>query len=267
MWILLALLVVGFLLFMNKRKEDAIKMQKELEEAKKWDDYREKLKETQRIKILEFNNILDSLPNAEIEINQEADFRRQNMIDFPEVKLKNITKSTSTNKVCDFVVLDTETTGIKVGGNRIIEISAIRFVDFEPVDCMTTLINPKMKIPQGATDVNNITDEMVEDKPQFYMVKDGFEKFIGNRPIVGHNITFDLRHMFASGLDLTQHKVIYDTLELSKKAFRDWDMDCFKLDYLCDILCIYRDNAHRSLSDCLATGLLFHKIVDEIIEN
>ena len=48
-----------------------------------------------------------------------------------------------------------------------VEISAIRVVGGEPVSEFSMLGNPEMPIPYDASDLNGITDEMVENSPVF----------------------------------------------------------------------------------------------------
>lgn len=255
------LLVVVIFLYIIIHDKKIKQQQKERDEA-----YQQKIALEKQLQkkhedeaIKNFNFLLEAIPQKEIQLNNEADHKRQNMISYPNIKLTNITKKTPLHNMLDYVVIDIETTGIKTGGNRIIEFSAIRFIDFYPAECISTLINPKMSIPSEATVKNGITDNMVVDAPEFYQIKDCFVDFIGNSPIVGHNIVFDLRHLYASGLDLTSTKKIYDTYSLSKSKLKD----CYyySLNSLCSYFDIYRDNSHRALSDCLASGILFKKIV------
>lgn len=63
--------------------------------------------------------------------------------------------------VDDYVVLDLETTGHNVLEDSIIEISAIKVRNNVIVDEFSTLINPEIHIPEMATRVNHITDDMV----------------------------------------------------------------------------------------------------------
>ena len=93
----------------------------------------------------------------------------------------------------DYVVFDLETTGVRPGLDRIIEISALKVRGHQVEDQYTTLVNPEMRIPRAATAVNGITDEMVKDAPEMEEAVRGFLDFVGNDILVGHNIhTFDI---------------------------------------------------------------------------
>lgn len=96
--------------------------------------------------------------------------------------------------VKDYVVFDLETTGVSPLTDAIIEISAVKVRDGQIVDEFSTLVNPKRRIPYGASRVNGITDEMVADMPVFEEVLKDFIDFIGDDILVGHNIhEFDMK--------------------------------------------------------------------------
>lgn len=58
------------------------------------------------------------------------------------------------------IYYDTETTGIKFGQDKIIELAAY---DATLKKTFSSLINPKMAIPPEATQIHHISDEMVKD--------------------------------------------------------------------------------------------------------
>mgnify|MGYP005790861913 CR=1 FL=1 len=213
-----------------------------------------------------FNQVLLELPKKEVVISNEIiSKKRENMINCPIIKITNITKTSPVSKLKDYVVIDTETTGLKASTSRILELSAIRFVDFQPVECMTTLVNPCRAIPESSTRINGITDDMVKDKPEFYQIRQSFVDFIGKSSIVGHNITFDLQHLFASRMNLIEKRKIYDTLILARKSLDI--LDSYSLSEVCSFFNLERDNAHRALSDCLATGIIFKKLVQVRVDD
>src|SRR5436189_5195161 len=84
-----------------------------------------------------------------------------------------------------FIYYDTETTGIKPGKDRLVEIAA-----FDPALNRTfcTFVNPECPIPKEATAVTNITDDMVKSAP---LVKDALRLFVefcqGEVVLVAHN--------------------------------------------------------------------------------
>ena len=65
----------------------------------------------------------------------------------------------------DYVIFDLETTGVSYKKDEVIEISAIKVIKGEVVDKFSTLVDPGIPIPHYATEVNNITDNMVKGAP------------------------------------------------------------------------------------------------------
>ncbi len=218
----------------------------------------------------EFLAELDAIPSAEICLSTNM-YKRRAVSDMPEVKFANITKKTNPLTFTSYVVVDVETTGIPLT-SKIIELSAIRFEGFEPVEKFSTLINPEKEIPAEATRINQITNEMVADAPKIWEAMPAFQTFVGSSPIVGHNLPFDLQFLYAYGFELNNPKQrFYDTLQLSKSVLvkanyygsNNYDVEDYKLGTLCDYYKIYIAKAHRSCSDCLATGKLFEKLAKQ----
>lgn len=227
----------------NKQEYEAIRLK--IEENKR------KREEEIKIQCDKFNRILSELKLVKIELSENEHGRNYSKNFIP----KNLTKATPLKKIKDFIAVDTETTGIRVSGNDIIQLSAVKFIDFQPSELWTTYIKPRKHIPEEATRVNGITDEMVENAPEFYQIIDSFNSFIGDLPLVAHNAPFDMKHLYVNGLDSIENKVVYDTLALSKSVVKE--ADSYKLQNICNYIGIYFDNAHNASSDCLATGLLF----------
>ena len=228
--------------------------------------------------IKNFNEKLLTIPHAPIVFSGEKSPKLK-VSDMPELIFSNITKS-NFEKIGDFVIVDTETTGISKRCS-IIEVSALRCRNFEPVELFTTFVNPQKEIPIEITNLTGITSEMLSNSPEFYQISQSLLEFIGNDAVVGHNLKFDVEFLFVNNANLFKQKRKYfDTLTFAKKVLKapkykyvdgnykkdyesDWDVDDYKLDTLCEYYDIYRDNAHRSASDCLATGLLFKALIDD----
>ncbi len=203
-----------------------------------------------------FDTVLQGIPKSKIEIDNSE----MEIIPYFEFKSKNITKKTKLSKFCNFIVIDTETTGLNSHRDEIIEVSAIKFINFEPVEIFSTLIKPHNPISASASRVNHITDGMVENAPYFAQIEKSLRSFIGDLPIVAHNAEFDIMFLHNSGLKLNYDKTnFYDTLQLSKSLIKD--AKNYKLSTLCSERYIYFENAHRAGVDTLATGLLFIELI------
>lgn len=216
-----------------------------------------------------FACILKGLNSYNIVLSNEK-VLRQKEIDNPIDDSKNFTKATKRSKIENFIVIDTETTGLKCGGNDIIEICAIKFIGFRPVEKFHTYLKPRNPIPASATEINHITDDMVKDAPVFSQIKSSLQNFIGDYPIVAHNAPFDVKFLHVSGLNFEKHvDKVYDTLKLAKLKLRDYDgskFESYKLSDLCIEQNISCSNFHSADADALACGILFIDIIKSVKE-
>ena len=89
------------------------------------------------------------------------------------------------------IVLDTETTGLDYTRERLVEFAAVRLENGKIKDEFQTLINPKQHIRKSSIAIHGITPDMVEDAPTEEEALPKILKFIGDYPIVGHNVIFD----------------------------------------------------------------------------
>lgn len=129
--------------------------------------------------------------------------------------------------VSDYVIFDLETTGVSVTNDEVIEISAVKVANGIVVDEFTSLVNPGMPIPFYASEVNGITDDMVNDYPSFDVVLKSFLDFVGDNVLVGHNIhRFDMKFILRDSekyFGKTISNDYIDTLQLARVYLPDMD--------------------------------------------
>ncbi len=90
----------------------------------------------------------------------------------------------------EFVVFDTETTGMPPGG-RLVEIGALKVRGGTVVERFERLVFPEAPIPPEVIAIHGITDAMVADAPDARAVVSDFLAWIGDAPLLGHNVSFD----------------------------------------------------------------------------
>lgn len=163
-----------------------------------------------------------------------------------------------------FVVFDLETTGLDTSTARIIEISGVKIENGKITKTFTSLINPKMSIPSKITQVTSLTDNDVIDAPTSELVMPDFYKFTRGCALVAHNISYDFpilsRH--SEPLGYIYENDLFDTLGLARQHFPH--LKKYNLEFLSQHFSIMHDNAHRAMSDALATAELFMLIAKEI---
>src|SRR5580698_4507970 len=79
--------------------------------------------------------------------------------------------------VMRFIAFDLETTGIVAGVDRVVEIGAVRFIDGQVEGVFSTLVDPQIPMPPGASRVNGITDDMLHGKPRIDELLEPFAEF------------------------------------------------------------------------------------------
>ncbi len=238
----------------NKKSIRDLEFEKKLKEHQ---ENRKKMKDSNNnVYQTCFSNLKYLKPN--LSENKEP---KKLLKDMPELKFSNITSRTSLDTINTFIVIDTETTGLSASTDELLEISAIKFIDSEPKDCLTTLLKPKKPITKEIESINHITNEMVQNSPSVEYVINDFSNFIKGFNIVGYNLEFDIKFLHRNGMDLfTDKRKFYDVLPMCRRTLKDDFITNYKLDTVCSHLGIQRSNAHRATEDALATGILFRDI-------
>ncbi|MBX9454522.1 MAG: 3'-5' exonuclease [Rhizobium sp.] len=92
------------------------------------------------------------------------------------------------------VVIDTETTGLDVRADRIIQLGGVRMngADIELADAFDAVVDPGVAIPAASSRVHGLTDADMAGKPNLAQIIPTFSTFIGERIVIGHSIHFDL---------------------------------------------------------------------------
>lgn len=166
--------------------------------------------------------------------------------------MKNTRGKRLNQYIGDYVVFDLETTGVRQDMDEIIEISALRVQNHIVAKEYTTLVNPQIHIPAGATAVNHITDDMVQDAPLLGEAMDGFLDFIGSHILVGHNIhSFDMNFIHAASLRFYGSEIkndYIDTLYMARQCLPQ--LSHHRLTDLSEYFHIDTQGAHRALNDC-----------------
>lgn len=300
-WPLLAIAALGW--FIHKQLEDEKRIAKEMKEKEEREaaEAAKRAAEAERRAIADAEHAAKEAAKAERKAKAEAERKRRykaygrvleglprhliQAADTPakrgktsivdEIPFREIHPGLNKREVGNFIALDLETTGLKAASDDIIEVAAIRFREWEPVEAFHTYCAPLRGLKPEAMAVNKITADMVHDKPTFGMIAKDLEVFLGSDALVAHNLEFDLKFLARYGVDLmATDRLYYDTLSTAREyipkirersngeeiieivgyslaSFRRWyDIPNYK--------------AHSALSDAYATGLLFGKLIDDI---
>ncbi|MEL6405373.1 MAG: helicase C-terminal domain-containing protein [Chloroflexota bacterium] len=161
----------------------------------------------------------------------------------------------------DLVALDLETTGLDVEKDSIIEIGAVRMREGAVVAQYSTLVNPGFMIPAETTHITGIHQEDVRGQPELKDVLEDVIAFVGDAPVIAHNVSFDISFMRRFGA-LKQNLPI-DTFEIATIMMPR--AAGYSLSSLTSILDINLQNAHRALDDARATALLYWHMYEKML--
>ncbi|MFC4712698.1 PolC-type DNA polymerase III [Planococcus dechangensis] len=176
---------------------------------------------------------------------------------YPKRKTANRAKkyTLSMAAVEDYVVLDFETTGLRAGDDKIIQIGAVKYIGHKQQETMYLMINPQRAISSTITRITGIRNRDVENAPVIEQIAPQLIEFIGDFPIVAHNAPFDMGFLYAleQYTPVPPYQVI-DTVRLARKWITETPNH--KLTTLSAYLEL-EHNAHDALGDCLVTASIY----------
>lgn len=160
----------------------------------------------------------------------------------------------------NFVVLDTETTGLERG--EVVQIAIVESTGDVLFDVLVKPVNP---IPRDATAIHGITNEMVAGSPSFALLVPSIRDALVGRNVVVYNAVYDRKMLHqsaeAAGINKTDWKVIsqwWCAMEAFAEIYGDWNdyRQSFrwqKLSRACRYYNIPVENAHSALADAQMT--------------
>jgi ATP-dependent DNA helicase DinG len=157
------------------------------------------------------------------------------------------------------VALDIETTGLDPTSDAILEIGATRFNGHRVEAEWSTLVNPNRPIPAFITQLTGITNDMVRSAPPIRAVLGDLIAFVGDSPVLGHNVRFDLSFLNRQGaLKLNDY---IDTYELA--AILLPTATRYNLGMLAQSLGILLPATHRALDDARVTHAVYVQMYEK----
>ena len=159
------------------------------------------------------------------------------------------------------IVLDTETTGLDYTRERLVEFAAVRLENGKITDEYQTLINPQQHIRKSSIAIHGITPEMVEDAPTEEEVMPEILKFIGDYPIVAHNVIFDYSFLNEAKLRVTGEKMENARID-SQMMFKEIapELESHGLEALTKRFNVDLTNHHRAMADTMGLALAYPKL-------
>jgi len=164
-------------------------------------------------------------------------------------------------KVIKYAIIDVETTGMGVQGNRITEIAILVHDGQKVIEEYESLVNPERNIPHTITRLTGINDYMVADAPKFYEIAKKVIEMTSDCVFVAHNVNFDYNviHKEFSELGFPFRRKKLCTVRLSRKLIPG--LPSYSLGKLCNSVGIPLNDRHRAMGDTRATTILFERLL------
>ncbi|MCQ2789399.1 MAG: 3'-5' exonuclease [bacterium] len=159
------------------------------------------------------------------------------------------------------IVLDTETTGLDYTRERLVEFAAVRLENGKIKDEFQTLINPEQHIRKSSIAIHGITPDMVADAPTEAEAMPKILEFIGDYPIVAHNVIFDYSFLNEASMRVTGKKLENERID-SQYMFKEIypDLESHGLQALTDKFKVELKNHHRAMADTMGLALAYPKL-------
>lgn len=158
------------------------------------------------------------------------------------------------------VIFDTETTGLDVFENDIVQIAATKYINGKAVDYLNILLHTDQSIPPMLGKIVNPLVEEYANRPHLGRTN-GLQQFVDFSKgcvLIGHNVQYDYNILINNckrdlpGIDIrSEYPVVFDTLKLARlvcPSFRS-----YKLKDLLVALELEGENSHLADEDIIAT--------------
>ncbi|WP_161936193.1 3'-5' exonuclease [Thermodesulfovibrio aggregans] len=169
----------------------------------------------------------------------------------------------------EFVVVDTELTGLNEKEDSIISIGAILMRERSILvgDIFYRILNPQSKLKGESVLIHELTSTELEKCPDTKPILREFLDFVKNRPVVGHFIEIDLnflKRQIKKSLNIKFEPEAIDTYIIFKWLIeRGLISEKFKgaksLSEIAEAFNIKVDSLHDSLSDAFITAQIFQR--------
>lgn len=168
------------------------------------------------------------------------------------------------------IVFDTETSGLNVESDDIIQIAAIELIAGVPTGNEFDIYLKTNRDLSESSQIHKISNDFLNThgvSPEIGLKK--FKEFAGNSILIGHNISkFDLKILncnYARCLISPSNNQIYDTVTLSKRIYPN--LNSYKLESLIKFLEIDGNNSHNAIDDVKANTNLLINLQEKIKAN
>lgn len=181
------------------------------------------------------------------------------MLDIDEIVRQELDKIKWKNIPDEFVVFDTETTGLDPKKDRIVEIGAVLFQKADyivtgDVQTFQCFIKQSILISDEAYAKNKITSEMLKDGDTEYDALDKFFEFVGPRDLYAYNGEFDKKFINQTSIRCGYSKspILEEVFDILKFVRENWTIKPnYRLATVAKHFKLDTTGSHRAVQDCV----------------
>ena len=212
------------------------------------------------IRVFHIFTSLHSLKESRIFVNN---LFRLNITPFELIKFETALLDIFYNSFFKRVVIfDTETTGLDIQNDDVIQIGAIEVINGKITKKFDTYIMTDKDI-SSSKNIHNISKEKLNTPKKEAFIK--FKEFIKDSLLIAHNVKFDINILNSNlervGIEKIENLCL-DSIEITKKLFPD--LKSYKLETLIKEFQIEGKNSHNAIDDVFATYNLLSFLSDTI---
>ena len=168
----------------------------------------------------------------------------------------------------EYICLDCETTGLNPNKDEILSIGAVLIKDNKVLmrKTLNIFVKPSKKVTAESIKIHRIRPIDLENavRPKIAILE--LLEFIGNRPIVGYYIKFDIAMISKYTKKYIGIKLPNETIEVSsmyyktRKKSSEYEFIDLKFDTIMQELDIPELGKHDALNDAIMTSMMFLKL-------
>jgi DNA polymerase-3 subunit epsilon len=174
-----------------------------------------------------------------------------------------------TNKTTnEYIVLDTETTGLNPKKDEILSIGAVKIINNKIITSKSfeIFIKPSNKISAKSISIHHILPDELSNSVNINEALEELFLFIKNLPIVGYYISFDINILNTYTKKYIGTKLINEQIEISSMYYKRYKKKSahefidLKFDTIMEKLDIPNLQKHDALNDAIMSAMMFLKL-------
>ncbi|MFD2513746.1 PolC-type DNA polymerase III [Pontibacter locisalis] len=196
--------------------------------------------------------------------------------DFWKLYLEKINTQPATGTAIEeteFVVFDTETTGLDVENDRVLSIGAVKVFNLEVLvrESFECLVQQEVALGNKSPEVHGILPSEVQQGLTEQEALQAFLNFIGNAVLVGHHVKFDIEMLDQivrrSKISGRIRNMRLDTATLARRLEKfqfspdSYNRSDYSLDALCARYKLPAESRHTASGDAFTTAILLLKLL------